>query len=105
MGESPQISRERSVIFSIYLVAVFLNAFVDLGHKIIIQNTIFMQTDSNLVIDKIGYAESKFIKPATSNTLYSINSADRVEAFSNRFYVEETGKVYFARFQRLQVKL
>ena len=58
-----------------------------------------MQTDSNLVIDKIGYAESKFIKPATSNTLYSINSADRVEAFSNRFYVEETGKVYFARFQ------
>jgi hypothetical protein len=65
----------------------------------LIQNTIFMQTDSNLVIDKIGYAESKFIKPATSNTLYSINSADRVEAFSNRFYVEETGKVYFARFQ------
>ena len=42
MGESQQISRERSVIFSIYLVAVFLNAFVDLGHKIIIQNTIFM---------------------------------------------------------------
>ena len=43
--------------------------------------------------------KDKFIKPATSNTLYSINSADRVEAFSNRFYVEETGKVYFARFQ------
>ena len=42
MGENQQISRERSVIFSIYLVAVFLNAFVDLGHKIIIQNTIFM---------------------------------------------------------------
>lgn len=42
MGESQQISKERSVIFSIYLVAVFLNAFVDLGHKIIIQNTIFM---------------------------------------------------------------
>ena len=42
MEENQQISRERSVIFSIYLVAVFLNAFVDLGHKIIIQNTIFM---------------------------------------------------------------
>ena len=42
----------------------------------LIQNTIFMQTDSNLVIDKIEYVESKFIKPATSNTLYSINSAD-----------------------------
>jgi len=65
----------------------------------LIQNTIFLQTNSNLVIDKIEYTKDKFIKPATSNTLYSINSADRVEAFSNRFYVEETGKVYFARFQ------
>ena len=42
MEESKTISRERSIVFSIYLVAVFLNAFVDLGHKIIIQNTIFM---------------------------------------------------------------
>ena len=42
MQESQPISRERSLVFSIYLVAVFLNAFVDLGHKIIIQNTIFM---------------------------------------------------------------
>ena len=42
MQEDQQIGRERSIIFSIYLVAVFLNAFVDLGHKIIIQNTIFM---------------------------------------------------------------
>ena len=42
MEESQPISRERSLVFSIYLVAVFLNAFVDLGHKIIIQNTIFM---------------------------------------------------------------
>ena len=42
MQEDQQIGRERSIIFAIYLVAVFLNAFVDLGHKIIIQNTIFM---------------------------------------------------------------
>ena len=42
MQENQQIDKGRSVIFSIYLVAVFLNAFVDLGHKIIIQNTIFM---------------------------------------------------------------
>ena len=42
MEESKTISRERSIVFSIYLVAVFLNAFVDLGHKIIIPNTIFM---------------------------------------------------------------
>jgi len=42
MQENQQIDKGRPVIFSIYLVAVFLNAFVDLGHKIIIQNTIFM---------------------------------------------------------------
>ena len=42
MQENQQIDKGRSVIFSVYLVAVFLNAFVDLGHKIIIQNTIFM---------------------------------------------------------------
>ncbi|PCK07235.1 MAG: acyl-[ACP]--phospholipid O-acyltransferase [Alteromonadaceae bacterium] len=34
-----------------FLVAVFLNSFVDLGHKIIIQNTIFKTYDgSNLII-------------------------------------------------------
>jgi acyl-[acyl-carrier-protein]-phospholipid O-acyltransferase/long-chain-fatty-acid--[acyl-carrier-protein] ligase len=41
MQEDQQIGRERSIIFAIYLVAVFLNAFVDLGHKIVIQNTIY----------------------------------------------------------------
>ena len=28
-----------------YLVALFLNAFIDLGHKIIIQNTLFKAYD------------------------------------------------------------
>jgi len=42
MQENKQIDKGRSLIFAVYLVAVFLNAFVDLGHKIIIQNTIFM---------------------------------------------------------------
>ncbi len=28
-----------------YLIAIFLNAFVDLGHKIVIQNTIFQSYD------------------------------------------------------------
>ena len=42
MEENKEIDKGRGLIFSIYLVAVFLNAFVDLGHKIIIQNTIFM---------------------------------------------------------------
>ena len=40
--ENQQIDKGRGLIFSIYLVAVFLNAFVDLGHKIVIQNTIWL---------------------------------------------------------------
>ena len=65
----------------------------------IIQNTIFLETKSNLLIDKIEYTDGKFAKPSTVNTLYSVNSANGIETFSNRFYVEDTGKVYFARFQ------
>ncbi len=33
-----------------YLLVVFLNAFVDLGHKIIIQNTVFKSWDGNLQV-------------------------------------------------------
>ena len=42
MQEEKSVLRERAGIFAIYLVVLFINAFVDLGHKIIIQNTIFM---------------------------------------------------------------
>ena len=33
-----------------YLFAVFLNSFVDLGHKIVIQNTIFKSYDGELQV-------------------------------------------------------
>lgn len=36
--------------FTAYLLIVFLNAFVDLGHKIIIQNTLFKSYDGDLQI-------------------------------------------------------
>ena len=42
MLEEKSVLRERAGVFAIYLVVLFINAFVDLGHKIIIQNTIFM---------------------------------------------------------------
>ena len=69
----------------------------------IIQNTIFIETKSNLIIDKIVYTDGDFAAPNTVNTLFSINSADCIEKFTNRFYVEETGKVYFARFKKTDV--
>ena len=33
-----------------YLIAVFLNAFVDLGHKIVIQNTVFKVYDGSIQV-------------------------------------------------------
>jgi acyl-[acyl-carrier-protein]-phospholipid O-acyltransferase/long-chain-fatty-acid--[acyl-carrier-protein] ligase len=42
--------KERSGVFSIYLVVLFINAFVDLGHKITIQNTIFKIYDEQTQI-------------------------------------------------------
>lgn len=65
----------------------------------IIQNTIFLETRSSLIIDKISYKDGAFTKPSTINTAFTVNSANMVEVFTNRFYNEKTGKVYFARFQ------
>jgi len=65
----------------------------------IIQNTIFLETNSSLIVDKISYKNGKFTQPATNNTLYSVNSSNMVEVFTNRFYVEDTNMIYFARFQ------
>ena len=36
--------------FLVYLVVIFLNAFTDLGHKIIVQNTIFKEFDGSFQI-------------------------------------------------------
>tara|TARA_R110000764_G_scaffold98800_1_gene183240 strand:+ start:5545 stop:8442 length:2898 start_codon:yes stop_codon:yes gene_type:complete len=65
----------------------------------IIQNTIFLETKSNLIVDKIVHTDGKFVAPTTVNTFFSVNSANSIETFTNRFYVENTGKVYFARFK------
>ena len=66
----------------------------------IIQNTIFLETKSGLLVDKIKYEAGKFTKPSTVNTYYTSNSADNTDAFTNRFYVERTGKIYFGKFKQ-----
>ena len=38
----------------------------------IIQDTIILETRSNLIIDKITYKDSEFVKPSTVNTFFSI---------------------------------
>jgi len=63
MEESQPISRERSIVFSIYLVAVFLNAFVDLGHKIVIQNTIYKIYDGDTQIILTAIVNAMILVP------------------------------------------
>ena len=65
----------------------------------IIQNTIFLETQSGLLVDKIKYVDGEFKKPSTVNTYYEALSDKDTDTFTNRFYVEKTGKVYFAKFQ------
>lgn len=96
---SEPVSAALKGLFSKYSAAVQDQINYDLIDFDIIQNTIFLETRSNLIIDKIVHADGKFAVPTTVNTLFSVNSAKSIETFTNRFYVEETGKVYFARFK------
>ena len=96
---SEPVSAALKGIFSKYSLAVQDQINHELIDFDIIQNTIFLETRSNLIIDKIIHTGGKFIAPTTVNTLFSVNSARGIETFTNRFYIEETGKVYFARFK------
>ena len=84
MQENKQIDKGRSLIFAVYLVAVFLNAFVDLGHKIMIygeQQQIILTAIVNamilapfiLLFTLSGYLSDKFAK--TGIMRYSAFSA------------------------------
>ncbi len=46
-----------------YLIVVFLNAFTDLGHKIIIQNTIFKVYDGDMQIVLTAIVNALIILP------------------------------------------
>lgn len=96
---SEPVSAALKGVVSKYSTAVQDQVNHDLVDFDIIQNTIFLETKSNLIIDKIVHEDGEFVAPSTVNTFYSVNSANGVETFTNRFYVEETGRVYFARFR------
>ena len=100
-SDSQPLSTALSNILQKYSTSIQTDLNLALIDFDIIQNTIFLETKSNLLIDKIEYKDAEFTKPSTVNTLYSVNSSIGAETFSNRFYVEGTGKVYFARFQTI----
>ena len=97
---SEKLSAALAPIISKYSTAVQGQLNHELIDFDIIQNTIFLETKSGLLVDKIKYEDGKFVKPTTVNTYYPASSADNTDTFTNRFYVEKTGKIYFGKFKQ-----
>lgn len=60
----------------------------------IIYDTIFLESNDVLVIDKIAY-DGAFLQPKTKNTFYVVNSANGFNKISNRFFSENKNHVTF----------
>ena len=78
----------------------------------VINDSIFIETPNSLLIDKLNYSsDGVFKKPNTSNTLFTTNSADPLNMFSNRLFVSDietcnsNGSVFFAIFKAQQSSL
>ena len=97
---SEKLSAALAPLFSKYSTAVQSQINNELVDFDIIQNTIFLETKSGLLVDKIKYDDGEFVNPRTVNTYYSASSADNTDTFTNRFYVEKTGKIYFGKFRQ-----
>ena len=75
----------------------------------VINDSIFFQTPSRLLIDKINYSrEGTFDKPNTTNTLFTTSSSDTLNVISNRLHVNEiescggeSGVILFSIFKTL----
>jgi len=97
---SEKLSAALNPIISKYSTTVQSQLNHELVDFDIIQNTIFLETKSGLLVDKIKYVGGEFVKPSTVNTYYPASSADNTDTFTNRFYVERTGKIYFGKFKQ-----
>jgi acyl-[acyl-carrier-protein]-phospholipid O-acyltransferase/long-chain-fatty-acid--[acyl-carrier-protein] ligase len=118
------VLKERAGVFSVYLVVLFINAFVDLGHKITIQNTIFKVYDEQtqiilttlvnglillpfiLFFTVSGYLSDRFAKPTimrwsalcavfiTLGITYSYYHGEYVWAFGFTFLIAIQSAIY-----------
>lgn len=60
----------------------------------VIYDSIFLESNDVLVIDKIIY-NGEFQQPSTTNTFYVVNSSNGFNKFSNRFFREDQNTVTF----------
>jgi len=95
------LSAQLSNILSKYSNSIQTDINYNIVDFDIINDCIFLQTPSTLLIDKISYNDGNFEAPSTKNTLFTINSGDKINQFSNRFYLEGTDNVYFTIFETI----
>lgn len=81
-----------------YSNEVFNDAVNNIIDFDVINDSIFIETQNTLLIDKLNYDSGVFVKPTTSNTLFHTSSSNSLERLSNRFYYEKTDRVYFCKF-------
>jgi len=110
-GLSQPITNALSTTLSKYSKEVINDITVNLIDFDIINDSIILETPSTLLIDKIGYESGAFMKPNTSNTLVSVNSADNLSVCSNRLLINKIdtptsgGAILFAVFKTLKTDI
>jgi hypothetical protein len=83
-------------LFSKYSEPVKDNIFSNIIDFDIIYDSIILESERYLVIDKIAYdSDGNFAKPKTLNTVFEYVSGIHISKFSNRFFKEDTKKVMF----------
>jgi len=87
-----------------YIVVIFLNAFTDLGHKIIIQNTIFKVYDGDMQIVLTAIVNSLILLPfilvfSPSGFLADRFPKNKIMEYSSIFAIFITLGITYAYYQ------
>lgn len=94
-SSSLPLSSACSAIFSKYSETVKTDIYNNLINYDVIYDTLILETDNFLVIDKIEYDSGEFITPSTRNTVFSLSSNDPLTKVSNRFFNEKDKTITF----------
>lgn len=82
-------------IFSKYSSVVKSDIYNNLIDYDVIYDTLVLETNNYLVIDKIEYDNGEYITPSTKNTVFSLVSSDPLTKVSNRFFNEKDKTITF----------
>lgn len=92
-SSSHPLSTALSVIFDKYSTEVKNELYNDIKDFDIVYDTIIIETEKYLLIDKVVYKNNNFVNPITKNTVFT--KADYLSKFSSRFFNEKDKTVTF----------